>query len=115
VDLATRQVRLLAADENVLALGIDGLLVTGGHLVAIQNGVTPHRVVRLTLDGPGGRIVRSEVLERARPDYAEPTLGVVVGGDLYYVANSQWERFRDDGTIDTFERLQAPLVLRLRL
>jgi hypothetical protein len=53
--------------------------------------------------------------ERARPDYAEPTLGVVVGRDLFYVANSQWERFRDDGGIDAPERLQAPLLLRLLL
>jgi hypothetical protein len=55
------------------------------------------------------------VLERARPDYAEPTLGVVVGRDLFYVAASQWERFRDDGTIDGPDTLRSPLVLRLRL
>ena len=58
--------------------------------------------------------VDAEVLERARPDYAEPTLGVVVGRDLFYVATSQWERFRDDGTLDAPDPLQSPLVLRLR-
>jgi len=42
-------------------------------------------------------------------------LGVVVGRDLYYVAASQWEKFRDDGTIDAPETLRPPLVLRLRL
>jgi hypothetical protein len=83
--------------------------------VGVQNGVTPYRVVRLHLDGDGRRIVSAEVLERARPDYAEPTLGVVVGRTLYYVANSQWERFREDGTIDTPEALRNPLVLRLPL
>jgi sugar lactone lactonase YvrE len=115
VDLATRDVRLLPADDGVLALAIDGLYMAGHDLVAIQNGVTPPRVVRLVLDARGDRIVRFDVLERARPDYAEPSLGVVVGPDLFYVANSQWERFRDDGGIDAPERLQAPLVLRLRL
>ena len=55
------------------------------------------------------------MLERARPDYAEPTLGVVVGQDLFYLAASQWERFRDDGTIDAPDTLRPPLVLRLRL
>lgn len=115
VDLATRDVRLLPVDDGVLALGIDGLYMTGHDLVAIQNGVTPARVVRLVLDARGDRIARSDVLERARPDYAEPTLGVIVGRDLFYVANSQWERFRDDGGIDAPERLQEPLVLRLRL
>jgi hypothetical protein len=103
------------ADEGVLALGIDGLYRVGADLVGIQNGVEPYRVVRLHL-GPGGtRVAGAEVLERARPDYAEPTLGVVVGRTLYYVANSQWERFKDDGTIDSPDRLQRPLVLRLPL
>jgi sugar lactone lactonase YvrE len=115
IDLASREVRLLETADDVLALGIDGLYFVAGSLVGIQNGVAPHRVVRLRLDGAGDRIERAEILERARPDYAEPTLGVVVGRDLYYVAASQWERFRDDGTVDAAETLRPPLVLRLRL
>ncbi|HUR93210.1 MAG TPA: hypothetical protein VMY76_01410 [Gemmatimonadales bacterium] len=115
VDVATRQVRLVDVDDGILTLGIDGLYMADRDLVAIQNGVTPHRVVRLSLDARGDRVVRAEVLERARPDYAEPTLGVVVGRELFYIANSQWERFRDDGGVDAPERLQAPLVLRLPL
>ncbi len=115
IDLATRAVRLLATADDVLALGIDGLYLIGGSLVGIQNGVAPHRVVRLRLDASGNRVEQAEVLERARPDYAEPTLGVVVGRDLFYVAASQWERFRDDGTIDAPDTLRPPLVLRLRL
>jgi sugar lactone lactonase YvrE len=115
VDLATRAVRPVPAADGVLTLGIDGLYAAGSDLVGVQNGVTPYRVVRLHLDGDGRRIVAAEVLERARPDYAEPTLGVVVGHALYYVANSQWERFRDDGTIDAPDELRNPLVLRLPL
>ena len=115
IDLATRTVRLLETAEDVLALGIDGLYLVEGSLVGIQNGVAPDRVVRLRLDASGNRVEHAEVLERARPDYAEPTLGVVVGRDLFYVAASQWERFRDDGTIDGPDTLRSPLVLRLRL
>jgi hypothetical protein len=115
IDLATRAVRLLEAADDVLALGIDGLYLVEGSLVGIQNGVEPDRVIRLRLDASGNRVEHAEVLERARPDYAEPTLGVVVGLDLFYVAASQWERFRDDGTIDGPDTLRPPLVLRLRL
>jgi hypothetical protein len=115
IDLATRAVRLLETADDVLALGIDGLYLVKGSLVGIQNGVEPPRVVRLRLDASGNRVEQGEVLERARPDYAEPTLGVVVGRDLFYVAASQWERFRDDGTIDAPDSLRPPLVLRLRL
>jgi len=77
--------------------------------------VTPHRVLRLHLSAAGDRIDGAEVLERAHPRYQEPTLGVVVGRDLYYVANSQYERFTQDGRVAQPDSLERPLVLRLRL
>ena len=55
------------------------------------------------------------MLERAHPRYDEPTLGVVVAGELYYIANSQWERFGQDGTVADSTALQRPVVLRLPL
>ena len=101
VDLATREVTPVPAADDMLALGTDGLYLVGGALIGIQNGVTPHRVVAASPSTrPGNASSRSTVLERARPDYAEPTLGVVVGNELYYIANSQWEQFRDDGGIE---------------
>jgi hypothetical protein len=115
IDIATREIGLMPAPDNVLALGIDGLYSVDGTLIGIQNGITPHRVARFALSGDGRRVVSVRVLERARPDYAEPTLGVVVGKDLFYVANSQWERFGDDGRIEAPDELRPPLVLRLRL
>jgi hypothetical protein len=77
--------------------------------------VAPHRVVRLTLSTAGDSIIAAEVVERAHPRYAEPTLGVVVAHDLCYVANSQWERFGEDGHIVDSSALLPPTVLRLRL
>jgi sugar lactone lactonase YvrE len=115
VDLAGRSVSLVEAADSVLALGIDGLYFQRGSLVGIQNGVSPHRVARFTLSPAGDRVVRAEVLERAHPRYDEPTLGVLVDGDLYYIANAQWERFGEDGRIAQPDALKSPAVLRLRL
>jgi sugar lactone lactonase YvrE len=115
IDLATRAVTPLSPGAGVVALGIDGLYLTGGRLVGIQNGVEPHRVLRFTLDADADSLVASEVLERAHPRYSEPTLGVVWGPDLYYVANSQWERFGETGTIAHPDQLERPTILRLRL
>jgi hypothetical protein len=115
IDLSSRMVRLLPCRDGVLALGIDGLYLVGGKLIGVQNGVDPHRVVRLTLDAKGDSVIGSEVLERRHPRYAEPTLGVVVGRDLYYIANSQWEQFGETGTVARPEELLPPVVLRLRL
>jgi sugar lactone lactonase YvrE len=115
VDVRGRSVSLVEAADSVLALGIDGLYFHEGKLLGIQNGVTPHRVVRFTLGPAGDRLLRVEVLERAHPRYQEPTLGVLVSGELYYVANAQWERFGDDGRVADPESLKRPVVLRLRL
>jgi sugar lactone lactonase YvrE len=115
VDLASRSVTLLRTADSVLALGIDGMYYHEGRLIGIQNGVAPHRVVRLTLSPEGDRIVEARVLERAHPRYQEPTLGVLVSGELFYIANSQWERFGQDGGISDSTALQRPVVLRLPL
>lgn len=115
VDLAGRNVTLLQTADSVLALGIDGLYYHEGHLIGIQNGVTPHRVTRLTLSPQGERILQAGVLERAHPRYQEPTLGVLVNGELFYIANSQWERFGEDGGIVDTAALERPVVLRLPL
>jgi hypothetical protein len=115
VDLATRTVRPLRASPQVLVLGIDGLYRVGHDLIGVQNGVEPHRVVRLDLNASGDSLIAVTVLERAHPDYAEPTLGVVVDADLYYVANAQYERFGDDGAIAQPDSLRQPVVLSLPL
>jgi hypothetical protein len=115
VDVARRQASLLSAADSVLALGVDALVWTRHGLVGVQNGVTPHRVVRLTLNRAGSRVIRSEVLDRAHPAYDEPTLGVLVGKDFYYIADGQWGRFGEDGTVADSSALRSTVVLRLRL
>jgi sugar lactone lactonase YvrE len=115
VDPARRTVSLLETADSVSALGVDGLYFHEGGLVGIQNGVAPHRVVRFTL-GPGGdRVSRTQVLERAHPRHHEPTLGVLVDDRLYYIANSQWDRFGEDGGVADPESLEPTVVLRLPL
>ncbi len=115
VDLASRRVTQIETADTVLTLGIDGLYFYRGALIGIQNGVEPHRVTRYSFDRRGERLIRQQVLERAHPRYDEPTLGVLVGGELYYVGNAQWERFGEDGRVAAPDSLARPVVLRLRL
>jgi sugar lactone lactonase YvrE len=114
VDLETREVTFLETLDDLLVSGIDGLLWAGDSLVGIQNGLRPHRVLRLRLDPARSRILEGTVLERAHPRFDEPTLGVIVGNALYYVANSQYRHFGGSEGPD-HESLQEPLVLRLPL
>jgi hypothetical protein len=115
IDLASRSTTLLPCRGGVLAIGIDGLYLVGSRLIGIQNGMEPHRVVALSVAPRGDSLVGLDVLERRHPAHAEPTLGVVVGRDFYYIANSQWERFGETGTAERPDELASPTVLRLRL
>jgi sugar lactone lactonase YvrE len=114
VDLQDGAVRLLESASPLALTGIDGLVRHGDSLVAVQNGVLPHRILRLRLDAAGERIEEVGVLERGNPLWDEPTLGVRVGRDFHYVAASQWARFGDDGGVDE-AALREPLVLKLSL
>ena len=95
------------------AYGIDGLYRHGNDLVAIQNGIRPHRVVAFTLSADGGAVTASRVLASNLAEFDEPTLGVVHEGDFYFVANSHWNRFDGDNQLP--EGLSGPIVLRIRL
>jgi sugar lactone lactonase YvrE len=115
IDLADGSATALSPIAETSLLGIDGLTGHGQDLIAIQNGVRPHRVLRLTL-APGGRAIEEvAVLESAHREYDEPTLGVVVGDTLFYVANSQWGGLAEDGGVSSGYPKRDPVVLELPL
>jgi sugar lactone lactonase YvrE len=114
VSVADGAVTWVAAPPQTTLTGIDGLLLAGGWLVGIQNGVEPHRVIGLRLDPTGDVALEARVLERGHAAFDEPTLGVAVGSDLYFVANSQYAHFRRDGSLDE-TRLAGPVILRTPL
>ena len=114
VEIASGAATLMPVPAEAAVTGIDGLVLHAGSLIGVQNGLRPHRLVRLRLDPAGQRITKVETLERNHPDFDEPTLAAMVDGSVYYVANSQYDRVKQDGSLDT-ERLRHPTILRLRL
>lgn len=115
-EVATAKHVYLADPPGFSLVGLDHLDFHRGGLIAVQNGNRPHSVLRLPLSPDFGKILGVEVLERGHPDYADPTLGVLVGDDLYYVAASNWGRLGDDEKLPTGgEPLAEPLILRLPL
>ncbi|MGH7598041.1 MAG: hypothetical protein ACREOI_16950 [bacterium] len=114
-DLTTKQHIKLSAPENLAWIGIDGLYFYKNCLIAIQNGINPHRVVRFFLSKNLDHIERAEVIEANNPQFNEPTLGALVRDSFYYVANSQWGSFNKDKTIFPLEKLQEPIIMRAKL
>jgi hypothetical protein len=95
VDIATRRVTPIRVPPDLALAGIDGLALSGRSLIAVQNGIIPHRVIRLDLASDGVTISRARILEMNHPDFDEPTLGVVVDGAFYFSAGSQGQKFLD--------------------
>lgn len=120
IDLVSRAVRWLDPPPAGSVLGIDGMSLSKGDLIAIQNGIAPPRVVRLTLAGttpkaPISRVAAVEVLDRNVPLADEPTMGVAMGDAFVYVANSQWDKYDDAGVRKPGAVLTSPRVLSVPL
>lgn len=89
-----RVLRVSATTELPIPLdGIDGLWRLGNDLIAVQNGTSPRRIVRLSIGVGGTSIFRATVLEQANPAWTEPLSGGLDGNSLLYVATGQWDRF----------------------
>jgi sugar lactone lactonase YvrE len=97
IDLTRRTAQAVRVPPGVTTLGIDGLYLHDGALVAVQNGIAPARVVRFCLDASGDAVRRAELLDRSPALADEPALGAVVGDSVFYIGTSQWEKFDDAG------------------
>jgi len=115
VDLAARTVRVLPAPPRTTIVGLDGITRYRRSIIAIQNGVVPPRVVRIDLFPDGDEIAAVTVLDRHLPVADEPTIGAIVGDRFVYVANSQWEKYDDQGRLKPNTRLTPPVLLALPL
>jgi sugar lactone lactonase YvrE len=113
VATADGRVEKLAVPNATSDYGIDGLYRHGNRLVAIQNGIQPHRVTAFKLSNDGQAIESADILAMNLPEFDEPTLGTVVGDDFYFVANSHWNRFDENNELP--DGLTGPIVLKLSL
>lgn len=115
VDLATRAVRLLEHPKELSLGGIDGMYLAGRTLIAIQNGTAPERLIRMTLDASLERVLEWETIEANWPGLGDPTHGVVVGEQFYFIAHSGWDRMTDDGTVKPGASFEAASIRMMRL
>lgn len=114
LDLTTRRVSWIPMSGKYALEGVDGLYWNRGRLIAIQNGITPERVIVFRLDSSLARIRSEEIIASGVPDL-DPTHGVVVGGDFYFIANSGWNQLANDGTVRPGARLSSAVVMRVRM
>ena len=114
ISMTDKKFAQMSVDANTNPIGIDGVYFHRGNLIAIQNGFRPHRVAKFLLNKDYTAITGSVTLEANHADFNEPTLGVKVGDDFYFVANSQWALAGNDGKLAA-DKLKEPVILRLKL
>jgi sugar lactone lactonase YvrE len=114
VDLSTGAVSWLSHPKDLAVSGIDGLYRSGNTLFAIQNGTSPERVIQMKLDATGKSVVNWDLIEANSDGLGEPTHGVIVESDFYFIANSGWDRLERDGTVRQ-GGFTAPFVRRFPL
>jgi hypothetical protein len=90
VDLDNEQSFSLGIPETLNLGGIDGLNFWNGHLIIIQNGISPERIMRLELDETGQSVSSVAPLAVALDIMNFPNYGTVIGDDLYFFASSHW-------------------------
>jgi sugar lactone lactonase YvrE len=115
IDVAKKTLRNLPSPDSCVVSGTDGLYYFKGNLIGIQNGTNPQRVVRFRLNKAQSRIEGLDILEASHADFEEPTLGVIVGAELYYIANSQWEKVNDKGAVAPEADWKPHVILKRKL
>jgi hypothetical protein len=115
LDLSTRQVHWLATAERFALNGIDGLYFDHGKLIAVQNGTSPERVIAFTLNPALSEITSETILERSTDTLGDPTHGVVVGNDFYYIADSGWNTIDDHGNMKPGAKPSVPRLMRVKI
>jgi hypothetical protein len=93
VDLATGNVNGLAPPRNVTLLGIDGMVAVPGGIVAVQNGIEPQRLIRITLSPELDAVTSVNVLAAALPNLTDLGLVTLVIDRPTFVAGTGWEGF----------------------
>lgn len=112
LDAGTKQVRWIEAHRQHALQGIDGLYFTGEALIATQNGTSPERVVSFRLEPGLERVASEEIIERSTPTLGDPTHGVIVGDNFYYIANSGWDCLDDDGKLKPGAKMTPGLIMK---
>jgi hypothetical protein len=115
LDLGTKRVTWIPMEGKHALSGIDGLYVYGDSLIATQNGTSPERVVHCTVNTSFTRVLSESTVERATPTLGDPTHGVVVGNNFYYIANSGWDSLDDHGVVKEGKTMSPSIVMRVDL
>lgn len=113
--MQTKELIKIACTIDDSLKGIDGMTFYQGSLVTLQNGISPFRAMRFTLNATMDTITGATIIDQAHPAMNEPTIGIIEKSVFYYVANSQWGGYDEKHQIKDASKLQEIVILRSEL
>lgn len=114
IDIKSMSKTWLNFPEGATAKGIDGLVFYDNTLITIQNGVKPIRLMQFRLNEQQNQITGFKVLDNNRIEFNEPALATMVGGTLYFFANSPWGAYDKNGVLDQ-GKVSNPMLFSCKL
>lgn len=103
----------LKLPEGFSQKGIDGLIYYKNSLIALQNGVKPHRVTQLFLKDDNS-IMSFKLIDHNRSEMIEPTNGFVKDNVLYFIGNSPWSFYDKNFNLNT-DLINYPTIYKYNL
>lgn len=99
--------------EGFSQKGIDGLLYYKNSLITLQNGVKPHRITQLLLNGDNS-IVDFKIIDHNRSEMIEPTNGIIKDDTFYFIGNSPWSFYDKSLNLNT-DLINNPTIYKYNL
>lgn len=93
IDLQDNRPYLMGAPETLNLGGIEGIDYWNNHLIIIQPGMRPARVMQILLGNNGRGIVTAEPIDANHEDFHAPNFGVIAGDHYHYLAASHWTAY----------------------
>lgn len=108
--LPSKSLKRIESESGTPFKGFDGLYREGNDLIGIENGSRPMRVVRFSLSENQNEITGFSILDQNVGFLDEPTQGMLVKDEFYYISNSPWGLYDKENRFpDT-----KPYVLQIR-
>jgi sugar lactone lactonase YvrE len=110
VEIASGKPFAVGFTRNTSLFGIESLYAIPGGLVAVQNAMSPPRVVTLEMTPDGRNVARLLVVDAAQPEFTGLTRGTLVGDALHLIANTQRGKYTPLGRLADGAKLEPVKV-----
>ncbi|MFK7772839.1 MAG: SMP-30/gluconolactonase/LRE family protein [Saprospiraceae bacterium] len=112
IDLATKKI---INSTSEISSGIDGLKFYKNNLIGVYNGnadKTKHEIVRFLMDKSGSKILGKETVFSANEHFDIPTTFDISDNVLYFISNTQLDRFLGEEGINDYDNLKPYTLIR---